>query len=167
MALKSAQMAELDVPPQTLDKARQFIQRVQHSRGEFKYQRGNQGSPAMTAEGLLCHQYLGASRGDARLQEGAKYLLTHLPQPGKDTSYCWYYGNQVMYHMQGEYWQQWNEAMKDTLRSTQKQDGAVAGSWDPKDKWEEKGGRLYSTSLRVLMLEVYFRHLPLYDMLNQ
>jgi hypothetical protein len=167
MALKSAQMAELHVPPQVLDKAKQWLNRVQRGRGEYNYQRGRQNTPAMTAEGLLCHQYLGASRGDPRLNEGAKYLLGHVPRPGKDTSYCWYYATQVMYHLQGEYWQQWNESMKETLRSTQHQDGPLAGSWDPKDNWERKGGRIYSTSLRVLMLEIYFRHLPLYKVLEQ
>jgi hypothetical protein len=57
--------------------------------------------------------------------------------------------------------------MKDTLLGTQKQDGAMAGSWDPTDKWEDSGGRLFSTSLRVLMLEVYYRHLPLYQVLEK
>jgi hypothetical protein len=167
MALKSAQMAELDVPPETLDKAQKWLQRVQHSRGEFKYQRSSHGSPAMTAEGLLCHQYLGASRSDARLQAGADFLLKHVPKDRRDTSYCWYYGTQVMYHMQGQYWQEWNAAMKETLLSTQHQSGNHTGSWDPQDKYEDSGGRLYSTALRVLMLEVYYRHLPLYQVLEQ
>jgi hypothetical protein len=57
--------------------------------------------------------------------------------------------------------------MKETLLSTQLESGPTAGSWDPKDKWEQSGGRLYSTSLRVLMLEVYYRHLPLYQVLEQ
>ena len=121
----------------------------------------------MTAEGLLCHQYLGATRGDARLHSGAEYLLEHVPKDRRDTSYCWYYGTQVMYHMQGQYWQEWNTAMKETLLSTQHQSGNHTGSWDPKDKYEDSGGRLYSTALRLLMLEVYYRHLPLYQVLDQ
>ncbi len=167
MALKSAQMAELHVPPETFDKAKKWLATSQKNKAEYGYQRGGGNTPAMTAEGMLCYQYLGASRSDPRLHEGAKYLLKHLPQKGKDTSYCWYYGNQTMYHLQGDYWKQWNDAMKDTLLGTQLKDGPMAGSWDPKDKWETSGGRIYSTSLRVLMLEVYYRHLPLYQVLER
>lgn len=167
MALKSAQMAELNVPPEVLAKAKQWLDRAKRGAGEFGYQPGSRSTPAMTAEGLLCHQYLGASRGDPRLQQGAEFLLKHVPQLGRDTSYCWYYATQVMYHVQGEYWQSWNEAMKETLLNTQLQSGPMTGSWDPKDNWEQSGGRLYSTSLRVLMLEVYYRHLPLYQVFER
>ena len=31
-----------------------------------------------------------------------------------------------------------------------------------KEKWGAAGGRLYVTCLNTLMLEVYYRHLPLY-----
>jgi hypothetical protein len=73
-----------------------------------------------------------------------------------------------MFHLQGEHWKQWNEAQRDRLvqSQAQAQAGGAAGSWDPKDRWENDGGRLYATSLRLLMLEVYYRHLPLYQALE-
>ena len=58
-------------------------------------------------------------------------------------------------------------ALRNTLVETQVKQGSMAGTWDPKDKWEKTGGRVYATALRVLMLEVYYRHLPLYQVLNQ
>jgi hypothetical protein len=37
------------------------------------------------------------------------------------------------------------------------------GSWDPRaDAWGTQGGRVMITSLSMLTLEVYYRHLPLY-----
>ncbi len=46
------------------------------------------------------------------------------------------------------------------------QGGREAGSWDPmkpsEDEWARYGGRLYVTCLSLYMLEVYYRHLPLY-----
>jgi hypothetical protein len=37
------------------------------------------------------------------------------------------------------------------------------GSWDPSgDPWGGELGRLGDTSLKLLTLEVYYRHLPLY-----
>ena len=121
----------------------------------------------MTAEGLLCTQYLGADRNSPQLQAGAAYLLQHLPKKGQQTSYYWYYGTQVMYHMQGDYWPKWNAALRDQLVQTQRKDGPLQGTWDPGDQWEWRGGRLYCTSLRLLMLSVYYRHLPLYQVLER
>jgi hypothetical protein len=42
----------------------------------------------------------------------------------------------------------------------------MLGTWDPKDQWEKGGGRIYATSLRILMLEVYYRHLLLYQVIR-
>jgi hypothetical protein len=170
MALKSGQMAALDVPSRTFELVGQYLGRVEgkgNEFGQFRYRPNEQFTPAMAAEGLLCVQYLGAGRDDPRLTAGVKYLLSHLPQKGGDTSYYWYYGTQVLYHLQGEPWKQWNAALRDMLVATQLKDGHLAGTWDPKDQWEQRGGRLYATSLRLLMLEVYYRHLPLYRVYGQ
>lgn len=121
----------------------------------------------MTAEGLLCLQFLGLQRNDPRMKAGAEFLLNNLPKAGVDTSYYWYYGTQTMYHMQGKYWQAWNDATRDMLVNTQLKDGPNAGTWNPTDNWERSGGRIYSTSIRLLMLEVYYRHLPLYQQLDE
>ena len=77
-----------------------------------------------------------------------------------------YYGTQVMYHMQGSYWQEWNTALRDMVVDTQVKDGPMAGTWNPIDNWEKRGGRLYSTSMKLLLLEIYYRHLPLYEQLD-
>jgi hypothetical protein len=72
-----------------------------------------------------------------------------------------------MYHMQGQHWKTWNGKLRDLLVSTQVTQGALAGSWKPMDAREKPGGRLYATALRLLMLEVYYRHLPLYQQLEK
>ena len=71
-----------------------------------------------------------------------------------------------MFHMEGDFWTQWNDALSPMLIETQRKDGHMAGTWDPKDEYERSGGRIYSTSLRVLMLEAFYRHLPLYRVLD-
>ena len=60
-----------------------------------------------------------------------------------------------------------NGRLRDHLVSTQETRGALAGSWRPVDQREKAGGRLYATALRLLMLEVYYRHLPLYQQLER
>ncbi|HET6880033.1 MAG TPA: hypothetical protein VFI31_07750, partial [Pirellulales bacterium] len=165
MALKSGEMAGLDVPKATLDLASKWLTSASGmggSLGRFGYQ-GPGDSPAMTAEGLLCRQFLGARRNDPAVLAAANFLSERLPQAGQESSYYWYYATQVMYHMQGHYWTAWNERLRDLLVSSQIKDGHQSGTWDPHDGWEQAGGRLYTTSLRLLMLEVYYRHLPLYQ----
>ncbi len=169
MALKSGQMAGLDVPEATWAGVRRWIDSVEgrgRKIGQFGYQNRADGRPAMTAEALLCKQYLGSSPSEKSLQQGAEFLVGKLPRQGKETSYYWYYGTQVLFHLQGEHWERWNEATKRLLLETQIQQGPQAGTWEPQDNWERQGGRIYATSLRLLMLEVYYRHLPLYRRLQ-
>jgi hypothetical protein len=168
MALKSAQMAELNVPEKTFDAAQRWLDSVAGNKqrlGQFAYQ-GNRYNAAMTAEALLCLEYLDADRGSEPLLQGADYLLENLPKKGRESSYYWYYGTQAMFHLQGDHWQRWNDAIHPLLIATQSQKGPTAGTWDPRDQWEKRGGRIYATSLRVLMLEVYYRHLPIYQVIE-
>lgn len=171
MALQSARMAGLDVPVKTLDNARGFLDSVAGEDGSrYRYRRSRAISRAMTAEGLLCRQYLGWKRDNRALNEGVKWLL----QPENGISYkrnrnvyYWYYATQVMHHMEGESWQKWNARMCRAVPDAQVQQGPEAGSWDPlepsEDSEAEEGGRLYVTCLSLYMLQVYYRHLPLYE----
>ena len=84
----------------------------------------------------------------------------------RDTGY-WYYATQATFNVQGSYWRRWNQAMSRLLTQQQIKHGAESGSWDPRlpvqDQWASAGGRLYVTCLSICMLEVYYRHLPVYS----
>lgn len=184
MAMKSGELAGLKVPPNTYEKLRDWLDHASAPWGSpsrYAYRprstQQNQSRPslAMTAEGLLMQQYLGWQRDNEYLRDGAEYLHANLPSFGTPTErtrdcYYWYYATQVMFQMQGEYWSDWNEALRPLLIDNQRQEGQLAGSWDPTgstpDRWGPLGGRMYVTCLHLLMLEVYYRHLPLYRDLN-
>lgn len=184
MAMKSGELAGLHVPSNTYDKLRDWLDHASTPHGNpsrYAYRprstQQNQARPslAMTAEGLLMQQYLGWQRDNEYLRDGAAYLQANLPSFGTPSErtrdcYYWYYATQVMFQMQGEYWTDWNEALRPLLIDSQLQDGQLAGSWDPTgstpDRWGPLGGRMYVTCLHLLMLEVYYRHLPLYRDLN-
>jgi len=176
MALQTARMAGLDVPSGVLERAAQFLDLVQEQQGaRYRYEPNEQKSftPAMTAEGLLCRQYLGWPRDHPALRSGVKYLLEPENLPDWTSSrrniYHWYYAAQVLHNLQGSDWETWNSAVRDELVKNQaKGGGKTGGSWNPfsppgsPDENGDKGGRLYVTCLCLLTLEVYYRHLPLY-----
>jgi hypothetical protein len=172
MALKSGEMAGLAIPAETYVRASRWLDSVRSGpeKSRYVYQPGRSVTPAMTAEALLCRQYLGMKRQDSAMAAGGAYLLANAPEWKTRNSYYWYYATQVMYHLQGEPWQAWNGKLRDMLVTSQAKDGASAGSWHTQtpsnDKWGERGGRLYETALSLLMLEVYYRHLPLYRQLG-
>ena len=180
MALKSGEMAGLDVPPQTFAGVEGFLDSVAIDGGSrYGYIRYVQERPpaddssAVSAEGLLARQFLGWPRDDERLASGIRRLLEeNLPKlqawgkkDGYDEKdvYAWYYITQVVHHVGGEPWRRWNAAMREVLPRVQVQKGREAGSWDPAlDRWGSAGGRLFETCFCTWMLEVYYRHLPLY-----
>ena len=65
----------------------------------------------------------------------------------------------------GEHWTQWNGTMRDFLVSKQTKEGHAAGSWyfSSSDHGSRRGGRLYCTSLALLILETYYRYPRLYQ----
>jgi hypothetical protein len=173
MALKSAQMAKLQINPATFDGVNKWLASVGKGdySGIFRYQPEREGNlPAMTAVGILCKEYLGAGRGDPALAEGIEFLMKNMPDEKTSRNiYYWYYATQTIHHMLGENWNKWNRKMRKVLVDTQVTGkGCDTGSWDPKepspDQYGGPGGRVMVTSLSCLTLEVYYRHLPLYDL---
>lgn len=170
MGLQSGLMSNLQVPPRTLAKVDSFLDRVAAEGGSrYAYVSGAAPTSTMTAEGLLCRQYLGWSQTDPRMIAGVEYLLQpeNVPSWQNRNVYYWYYATQVMHHMEGRYWPAWNSVMRDLLVDNQVTKGAEAGSWHPTspepDRWGFHGGRLYVTCLSVYILEIYYRHMPLYS----
>jgi hypothetical protein len=164
-------MAGLAIPSETYRGASRWLDSVRTgpSHALYAYQPGRGPTPAMTAEALLCRQYLGLPREDAAMRAGGTFLAANLPDWKTRSSYYWYYATQVMYHLQGKPWTIWNAKLRGMLVSAQVRSGPSAGSWHPHkpshDEWGDRGGRLYETALSLLMLEVYYRYLPLYQQL--
>jgi hypothetical protein len=162
MALQSARIAELSVPPRCITKATRFIRSVESESGAaFGYSNANNVRPTMTAVGLLCRMYLGRERTHKGLIRGMRRLSDAGPNP--TDMYYNYYATQVLHHFGGSGWENWNAVMRDLLVNTQAQGGDAAGSWPPDlSHGVAQGGRLYTTCLSILTLEVYYRHLSLY-----
>ncbi len=162
MALKSGHMAFLQVSPLTIKRAVEFLNDVQQDDGAT-YGYTDPGNGAGTsAVGLLCRMYLGWKKDHPALQRGVDRLAKM--GPNKDL-YFDYYATQILHHLEGDRWVGWNNRMRDMLVTTQSKKGHEAGSWyDGVDGGHgaHAAGRLYCTSLATMILEVYYRHLPIY-----
>ena len=185
MALQSARSPDLGlkVDPSTLKLADYFLDQVV-TQASFKDRRkgkvadgavycyqpiqNRRATATMTAEAILCRMYFGWKRDDARVREAVQWLIEdHMPNEDDKNIYYWYYGTQVMHHFGGPSWKKWNDRMRVLLVSSQDRRGRYPGSWDSKEfEWGKQGGRLYTTSLAVCTLEVYYRHLPLFKQLD-
>ncbi|XZE18685.1 prenyltransferase/squalene oxidase repeat-containing protein [Pirellulaceae bacterium SH449] len=183
MALKSAELSGLNVPQKTYAGLNKWINNSQAREAPYLYrynwmantpstEHGRIPTPVMTSVGLLIRLYTGWRRDNEQMQKGVAWLLERLPAEGSRQSplrdtYYWYYATQVIFHAGGESWKRWYGALYPMLIRTQVESGEYLGSWDPggevPDAWGAFGGRLYVTTLNLLSLEVYYRHLPLYE----
>jgi hypothetical protein len=161
MALTSGRMARLNVPMRPLIRADHFLDTVMLEDGAYYgYMRGEK-KPSTTAIGLLCRMYRGWGVDQPALKVGVNFLSKI--GPSHDNMYYNYYATQVLHHWGGDEWKRWNSSMRDWLIETQHHGGHSDGSWPPLDPHARQGGRLYVTCLAILTLEVYYRHLPLYQ----
>jgi hypothetical protein len=186
MALRSAKMAGLNVPDETMRKIGHWLDLAHAGRGTYVYNpwnletaeesKGRAPSPTMTAQAMVMRMYLGEEKDHAALRHGADYLLAHLPEPaGAETAlrdcYYWYYGNMAMFLLHGDYWKAWNDRVTPLVRAGQVERGPLKGSWsgnDPvTDYWNSKAGRHYVTAMHVLTLEFRYWHLPLFRELRR
>ena len=163
MALKSGNMAFLQVNPLTVKKAVDFLNSVESENGaRYGYTDASTPKAGRTAVGLLCRMYLGWKKDNPALQNGVDFLAKRGPT---DDLYYDYYATQIMHHMEGDVWISWNKRMKEMLLKAQATKDHEAGSWHEgfdRGHAAESAGRLYSTSLATMILEVYYRHLPIY-----
>jgi hypothetical protein len=162
MALKSGHMAYLRIPPIVVQKAMHFLDSVAANSGaNYGYNKPGSGD-ATTAIGLLSRMYLGWKKDHPGLARGAKWISDQGPAKSPANMYYNYYATQVMRHWEGDEWKKWNESMREWLVNSQVQEGPEAGSWYSNSRWGSRGGRLYYTAMATMILEVYYRHLPIY-----
>ncbi|MEI8213000.1 MAG: prenyltransferase/squalene oxidase repeat-containing protein [Planctomycetota bacterium] len=160
MALKSAFSAKLTVPMDTIRGIDRFLDKNRAGEFMFKY-RTSKPTQSMTAIGILMQIFRGRSRDARSIERGIEYLAKQ--GPSHTDVYYNYYATQALFQTGGMFWKNWNYKMRDFLIRTQVPDGHLKGSWyfdgDPSNK---AGGRLYTTCMACLILEVYYRYLPVY-----
>ncbi len=164
MALKSAYAAGLDVPPATIVRIDPFLD-SQQTPDSFFYGYGKPGkSTTCTAIGLLLRLFRGMSHTHPMVLDGANFISKSAP-PGAD-AYFNYYSTLFLFHVGDPFWESWNTRMREHLIATQAKTGHMAGSWFFEDPYGREGGRLYTTAMSAMTLEVYYRFAPIYQQSN-
>lgn len=177
MALKSAKLSGLDIDRRTWRLVEKFLNETSNTSGSlYGYNAPptsrNRYRLGQTAIGLLCRMYMGWKQDTPGLKEGIEWIGEQGPdlyKGGDDPSnlYYNYYGTQLMKQYGGRHWTEWNSKMRDNLVNSQSKEGVTAGSWyfvTPRPHANsKKGGRLYTTALACMTLEVYYRYLPIYS----
>jgi hypothetical protein len=131
---------------------------------------------SLTAIGLLMRYYIDGWRAGTRgFDEGVKGLMSRAPSPEKRPEfdmYYYYYATQVVRFYGKDQWTTWNEGSKgadgkrkggvqDWLISLQDRGSTNRGSWQPENGFIGSScGRLGTTAVCLLTLEVYYRYSP-------
>jgi len=176
MALKTADSCGIKVDPKGFQGASKWLDSCYNEEKDGKYEKVgtfaytmdsagkhikvNNRFFAPTACGVLSRQFMKQSKG---VLPGANTMIQSLPDwDGVRDMYYWYYGSMAMFQVQGDHWEQWNEAMKNALTKNQhnKRSLCLHGSWDPEETvWgADYGGRIYTTAMGALTLEVYYKY---------
>ena len=115
MALKSGYMGHLAVPPQTIQGAILFLDKVQSNNGAVYGYTGPvpKFRPTTSAVGLLCRMYTGWDKSHPGIVGGVKGLGKH--GVSKTDFYYNYYAAQVLRQYGGVEWDKFNVEMRDYL----------------------------------------------------
>lgn len=89
---------------------------------------------------------------------------------GRRPLYYWYYVTQALFYAGGDAWARWDPAFANELVANQACEVSPTPGEPAMGYWNspaasENHGRVYSTTLCTLMLEVYYRYLPSYSAL--
>jgi hypothetical protein len=170
MALKAAEKSGIKIPDTTWKGVSFYLDSVQvdkEGRYGYEIQKKSYGV-SVTSMALLSRMYLGWGRDDGDMRSGIALIDKRGPY---DNLYYNYFATQVMKNWGGSEWDRWNGRLRDDLIAWQEKELLVdgkntnpaRGSWTPRDRddYSKAGGRLLTTALAALTLEVYYRYKPL------
>ncbi|MEX0824662.1 MAG: hypothetical protein WD119_00765 [Pirellulaceae bacterium] len=160
MALFGAKRLEIVMPSDIFSSIKAYVDSLSPDEGiHFGYREPAE-SPTPTAIGLALQLYLGRPPDHPQQRLGLEAMQAAGPQP--NNVYHNYYATLALHHARHAKWDQWHVPLRERLIETQSRQGHQTGSWHFPDHYGDVGGRLYTTAMCAMILEVYYRYLPLY-----
>ncbi len=178
LALRAARNIGIRVPRSTVDRAAKYVvdsavqeddrRRMRGFHGEivgtFRYQKEDhsRSSFPLTAAGVTALHGLGIY-SDRSIQSGLEFLRSELDHFNREYGrrghyffwYGHYYGVQAMYTAGDPWWTPYFEELRDTLLKLQAKDGSFPNEIGP--------GPAFGTAMAVLILEIPYRFLPIFQ----
>ena len=163
-ALKAAELTGLKFSGLARGKAKavRYLEAAEDPNGTDGFYRyrvtdGHKGKLSLTGVGVYSARMLNAP---SRLENKALDLIIS-KNPNNfnpDKAYSWYYHSLAAFQKQGKHWRDYNSTYQQVMAKAQEKNG----SWPASKGHGQVGqdGKLYSTCLCTLMLEVYYRYLP-------
>lgn len=135
----------------------------------------NELTESMTAVGVLCRIFADPELkrpGNKEMVEKGIEVMSKLPPlwsddaPGRIDFYYWYYGTYSLFQCNDPEikggkaaWKAWEDTLIPNIAEHQHHEGERKGSWDPQvDPWGRDGGRVYTTAMLALTMEVFYRY---------
>ncbi|MFL5341592.1 MAG: prenyltransferase/squalene oxidase repeat-containing protein [Gemmataceae bacterium] len=157
-ALYAAKVVGLKVPDEVWTKADKYLDAAASPGGDGYSYIAGAGHPTltMTASGLNSRFLIGAKKPAKKDVLAGLSLKETVPGPPHLDFYFLYYALQAAHRAGAE---EWTAKVRDMLVGLQIHDGDHKGSWDPQtDIIGRATGRLGTTCLALLSLEVYYRY---------
>jgi hypothetical protein len=178
MALKSAELSGLSYPSSAAQGALGWLDEATDDRSRTGYNAKGarqvivsgpganfEYHETMSAVALMSRIFLEKKKADPRHAAVSSLLVADLPliAPDKTDFNHWYFATMALFQADGPdgpMWKKWNEPLKTALVPSQQtaKDGCAGGSWAPVSRWADPGGRIWSTAINSLTLEIYYRY---------
>jgi hypothetical protein len=169
-------LAGVDVPNETMQKAFAYLKKNTTANGGLSYtsrDAGRQGSerPALTVAAIACAHKPEEHNGDLA-KKWLKFSLSIGMRPGAYETYTLFHTAQVRHGLgedgwaklygqaeKGTRWTEYRKACFDDLLSSQKQDG----SWDSPRGLESVVGPVFTSSARLVVLQLDNETVPIFS----
>ena len=161
-ALKAAALTGISIDglDEAMDKAVAYTKRCQDTTGKFAYKEGTGGKPSLTGAGVLCLQIWKEAKSQ-EAQKGLEWIIANQAKEWKSVNvYEWYYHAQACFQATGvsggsKYWRAWNKSFQAIVCGAQESDGHFGNGAHYHGEND-----VYTTTMSILMLEVYYRYMP-------
>jgi hypothetical protein len=158
LALKSAQLARLEIPIQAVGKALGWLGTIIDPWTSKVASKAKGAELLPTAAVMAARLFWKVPGDDTHIVGGAKLLAERVKvkKPGEDFEFL-YFGTLCCFMLAGTAWKGWNQALLERLGSSQEKAGCALGSWKPSGTASRKRGRLGCTALGTLAMEISYR----------
>jgi hypothetical protein len=162
-ALRACRDVGLAVPRGTIEAAASYIKKCQNDDGGICYSlrnRGGTSTPAVTAascvtlysagefQGDTAHKCIAFTKRTLKQAEGAFFAAYP-----RHSFYCLFYVAQTMWLLGDDEWNVFFPPLRDALIAMQQEDGS----------WPGNVGPVFSTSIALVVLQLPYKHVPVFQ----